>query len=68
MKAPRITPDDVRRRLAIGEKVVFVDARSEDSYRASEVQLSGALRVPPDDAELYVNELPGNALTVSYCT
>lgn len=68
MQAPRITVEQIRRELDAGEKIIFVDARSEDSYRDSHEQLPGAMRVPPDDAELYANELPGNAITVCYCT
>jgi rhodanese-related sulfurtransferase len=68
MDAPRIEPREVRRRLDAGEKVIFLDARNEEDYQKAKERLPGAMRVPSEDAELYANDLPGNALIVSYCT
>ena len=43
----RILPADVLQRLAAGEPVRFLDARSEKAWKASDVKLPGAVRIRP---------------------
>jgi hypothetical protein len=69
MEIPRITPEEVRRRMDGGEKVHFLDARGEDAWAGSDQKLPGAQRVPAQNAERYVdNTFSGNAMLVAYCT
>jgi len=65
--ALRITPKEVQRRMASGEPVTILDARSPHAYDAAESRMRCDIRVNPDD-------LPDDApwpkgqLTVAYCT
>jgi len=68
MQDLRIAPEEVKRRVDQGEKVVFVDARGEEDWQNSDVKAPGAMRVPADEADRHVDHLPGDALIVTYCT
>jgi|GEM_PF-1857245 len=58
-----IHPDELRRRLAHGERFSVVDARSEDAWRASGETMVGAIRIPRDRLMARKNEIPrGRAL------
>jgi hypothetical protein len=63
---PRIAPDEVRRRMAAGERVVFVDARNPTAWAGSDVQLPGAIRVPSDRVDENAARIPRGALIVAY--
>jgi NhaP-type Na+/H+ or K+/H+ antiporter len=65
----RITLDELRRLQQAGEPVHVLDVRTERSYRDSEAQAAGALRVPPDDAVRRAAELalPRHDWLVAYC-
>jgi rhodanese-related sulfurtransferase len=65
---PRITPDDVAKRLARGEPVVFLDARSAHAMEHATEQIPGSTRVPPDDIDRRVAAIPKDAVVVAYCT
>jgi hypothetical protein len=62
----RIRPGEVLERLAAGERVLFLDARSEKAWGASAVKLPGARRIRP----LLLKIEPDwdrNGLVVIYC-
>ena len=65
---PRITPDEVAERLARGDAVVFLDARSAHAMERATEQIPGSGRVPPDDVDRHVAGLPADAIAVAYCT
>jgi rhodanese-related sulfurtransferase len=55
------------RRLDEGESVTFVDARTEEAWRKSQWQLPHSRRLPADQVEAHLDELPlGGALIVPY--
>jgi rhodanese-related sulfurtransferase len=58
----------VRDMLQRGEHVVFVDARSCDAWQRSDVQLPGAIRVPPDDVAAHRDQIPHDSAVITYCT
>ncbi|MGZ3421971.1 MAG: rhodanese-like domain-containing protein [Polyangiales bacterium] len=62
----RITTEEVMRRLNGGEKLVFVDVRTDEQWSASEEMIGGATRVPPGAIEQYAARLP-DELLVLYC-
>lgn len=68
MEPQRISPEEVRRRQANGDPVVFVDARSATSWQQADRQIPGSIRVPPDEVVSHMNRVPRNGLVVTYCT
>jgi rhodanese-related sulfurtransferase len=68
MDVTRITVDSVRARLDRGEPVVFVDARSTDSWNKAKTQITGSIRVPPDDVAWHFDAVPQGPAIVAYCT
>jgi rhodanese-related sulfurtransferase len=68
LKLARITPDDLKRRLDAHEPVAILDARAADAWHESDVQIPGAMRVPPDDVGQRLSEIPRDRLVVTYCT
>ncbi len=69
MEIPRISISEVAGRVANGEPVAFVDARSAKAYGTATEQLPGSTRIPPDaDARPYAAAIPRDAVVVAYCT
>ena len=68
MEPTRITPADARMHQSAGEPVHFVDSRSVKSWNESDLQIPGSIRVPPDQPEHYLREVPREGLVVTYCT
>jgi hypothetical protein len=68
MELQRITVDDAKRRLDAGQRIVFADARSDESWRKAELQIPDSIRVPPDAVEALLDRIPRDALIVPYCT
>lgn len=50
------------------DRVVFVDARNPVAWGASAVKLPGAIRVPVDDVDEHVSEVPQGSTVIAYCT
>ena len=68
MEPVRISPQDAKNRLDEGEPIVFVDSRAPDAWSRSDVTIPGAIRVPPDEADQRLAEIPRAPLIVTYCT
>jgi rhodanese-related sulfurtransferase len=68
MEPQRITPDEAKRRMDTGERVVFLDTRSVDAWRKAELQIRGSRRIPPDEVQSRLGEIPRDGLVVTYCT
>ena len=69
MEIPRITPRQIVERLDQGERIAFIDARSERAYQDAVQQIPGSIRIPPDQTDARADELPrGGATLVAYCT
>lgn len=64
----RISVDDIKKRKQAGEDFVFIDTRNPQAWAESDVTLPNAIRVPVDDFEEYLNEIPKNKSLVTYCT
>ena len=60
--------DEVRTRLDRGEPLVFVDARSPDSWGKAKTQIPGSVRVPPDEAAAHAGSVPRGRAVITYCT
>lgn len=65
----RITMDEVRALRQRGEPVVFVDARAARSYDTDDRQITGSVRISPDDPVRSATErrLTQRATLVVYC-
>jgi rhodanese-related sulfurtransferase len=68
MDIPRISPEDVLDAMRRGERIVFVDARSENSWSTAMEQVPGSIRISPDDIDRSAGQVPGGATVVAYCT
>lgn len=64
----RITAREVRTRLDRGERVTFLDARAPDSWNKADGQIPYSVRVPPDEVDRHLREIPRDGLIVPYCT
>jgi hypothetical protein len=61
----RIDAGEVKRRLASGEPVTFLDSRGAQAWDASDRKITGAIRVPPQAVRIDPS-WPPNRLTVVY--
>ncbi len=68
MEPRRISIDDLKSRMDSGERIVLVDSRSAGAWGESDVKIPSAIRVPPDEAERHLEEIPRGATVVTYCT
>jgi membrane protein DedA with SNARE-associated domain len=64
----RITPEELRARLAAGEEVVVVDLRHPREFEADPAGVPGALRLTTTDIETRHGEIPRDRDVVLYCT
>jgi rhodanese-related sulfurtransferase len=66
--ATRVTPEEIRERLARKEQLTFVDARNPEAWRGSNEKLPGAIRIPADEVAKHVGDLPRDRTIITYCT
>ena len=66
--APRITVDELVNRMKTGEEFTFIDVRNPQAWGESDVKIPGAVRVPADELDLHLSEIPQGRPIVSYCT
>jgi hypothetical protein len=67
-EVPRITVEELKARLAKNAPVFVIDSRSQGSYDNSEMKIKGAVRIPMDEIEARLSEIPRNREIVVYCT
>jgi rhodanese-related sulfurtransferase len=68
MEATRVTVDEVKERMDRGEQFVFLDTRNPQAWGEAETKLPGAIRVPADEAEQHLQEIPRDRAVITYCT
>lgn len=68
MKLTKWTPEEVDRHLRRGEQIVFIDTRSPEAWNKSDRKIAGALRIPPEEAQVRLSEIPEGKTIVTYCT
>lgn len=66
--APRITPDELNRRMAAGEEFTLIDARNPEAWAQSDAMLPRAIRIPADKLEENLDRIPKEKPVVAYCT
>src|SRR5690349_15051749 len=64
----RITVDELKEKLAKNAPVFIIDSRSQGSYDSSEMKIKGAVRIPADEIEARLKEIPRDREIVVYCT
>ncbi len=68
MEPTRVTIDEIRQRMDRGEPFSFIDARNPQAWGEAETKLPGAIRVPADEAERHLQEIPHDCVVITYCS
>ena len=66
--APRITVDELKRRMEAGEDFTMIDVRNPKAWAESDTQIPEAIRVSLDDLEVSLPRIPKERPVVAYCT
>jgi len=68
MEATRVTVDEVKERMDRGEAFTFVDTRNPKAWAEADTKLPGAIRIPADEAEQQLDQIPRDRTVITYCT
>jgi rhodanese-related sulfurtransferase len=68
MEPTRVTVDEVKQRLDRGEQFTFLDTRNPKAWAEADTKLPGAIRVPADEVEQHLDEIPRDRTVFTYCT
>ncbi len=68
MAATRVTVDEVKERMDRGEQFTFVDTRNPKAWAEANTKLPGAIRIPSDELEQRLDEIPHDRTVITYCT
>jgi rhodanese-related sulfurtransferase len=68
MEATRVTVDEVKERMERGEQFTFVDTRNPIAWGQAKTKLPAAVRVPADEVEKHLAEIPRDRTVITYCT
>lgn len=68
MEATRVTVEEVKERMQRGEQFTFVDTRNPQAWDEAETKLPGAVRIPADEVEQHLAEIPRDRVVITYCT
>ncbi len=68
MSAPRITVEELKRKLDEGAGLLLLDVRNPKAWAGSDVKLPGAVRIPMAEFDLRSGELDSTKEVVAYCT
>jgi rhodanese-related sulfurtransferase len=67
-EAPRITVQELKRRMESGEDFTVIDVRKPDVWSESDTMLPEAIRIPVDELEENLPRIPKTRPVVAYCT
>ena len=68
MKPTPVTTTEAKQMLDSGVHVIFVDARNSVAWGQASNKLPGAIRIPADEVNEHLRELPSDGTVVTYCT
>ena len=68
MKPTPVTASEAKQMLDSGVHVIFVDARNPVAWGQASNKLPGAIRIPADEVNQHLRELPSDGTVVTYCT
>ena len=66
--APRITVEELKRRMEAGEDFTVIDVRNATAWAETDTAIPEAIRVPLDKLEENIPRIPKNRPVVAYCT
>ena len=66
--APRITVQELKRRMDAGEDFTVIDTRNPNAWAETDTVIPEAIRVPLDELEQNLPRIPKNRPVVAYCT
>ena len=68
MEVTRVTVDEVKERMDRGEQFTFVDTRNPKAWGEATMKLPGAIRIPSDEVQQHLEEIPHDRTVITYCT
>ena len=68
VEATRVTVEEIKERMDRGEQFAFVDTRNPQAWGEAGTKLPGAIRVPADEVEQHLDEIPRDRTVITYCT
>lgn len=68
MEVTRVTVDEVKERMDRGEQFTFVDTRNPKAWGEATMKLPGAIRIPADEVQEHLEEIPHDRTVITYCT
>ena len=68
MEATRVTVAEVKERMDRGEAFTFVDTRNPTAWGEADTKLPGAIRVPSNEVEQHLDQIPRDRSVITYCT
>lgn len=68
MEVTRVTVYELKQRMDRGEQFAFVDTRNPKAWGEADRKLPGAIRVPAEEAEQHLDEIPKDRTVITYCT
>ena len=66
--APRTTVEELKRRMEAGEDFTIIDVRNPQAWAEAKTKIPGAIRVPIDDLEENLPNIPKDKPVIAYCT
>jgi rhodanese-related sulfurtransferase len=60
--------DEVRKKLAAGEKFLFIDTRGPQEWAQSDVKVQGAIHATSNNLDESLSGIPKDKVIVAYCT
>lgn len=66
--APRITAQELKRRMDAGEDFTVIDVRNPNAWAETDTVIPEAIRVPLDKLEENLFRIPKSRPVVAYCT
>jgi rhodanese-related sulfurtransferase len=67
-EGPKITADELKRRMQAGEDFTVIDVRNPTAWAESDVKAKDAIRMTLDNFEQYLPRVPKGKPIVTYCT
>ena len=68
LRIGRISPEELKQKLDVGEDVVIVDLRHPLDFQTEPRMLPGAIRLAPEELEQRHHEIPRDRDVILYCT
>jgi rhodanese-related sulfurtransferase len=66
--APRITVEELKRRMDAGEDFTVIDVRNPKAWAETDTVIPEAIRVPLEELEQNLPRIPKTRPVVAYCT